>query len=420
MNAIETWARKQRVAKGAPWRAGALLVSFALGGACVSLDAAGPGGEAAGEKAAPGGGVDEGASPDVRLTDGTADDLLPVPCKEEECRFEWPKGEYRACPLGTCYPGGVNGPGVYVAKGGDYCLRHDEGPFLYCPEGFLSKPGGDVRLRLRDYAQPESVQEVPLGALVHDEKGERKVELIALGAIDSKLVVSYRDGGVEQSAEGAGLEPFTFTFEAAPEGGSTPFGYELSIAFNAGASTDVERYQVAYRTRGWGAEAWAGLCQGKPSSFFRGARVDGMTAEVKTSPSHTTMSCGTGAISACLDWGYRPWNDDAPPGTTAGAHTYLFATCLQAKRAAYLAGRGDPTSYTDAGTPLLRRDHFGINDEPVTQVQFEAIWTPAGALCLNEMRHPEKRTDEITQQIPRCTPIEWSMAGKFATGLVKW
>lgn len=393
--------RAKRAAERRP-RSAARWALAALGGAAVGAGCASP--------EAPRG----GEAPLARLVDGDVGAVLPVPCRDDECDVEPRPAYYRSCPTGTCFPGGVNGPGVYVDKGGEYCLRDGDG-FAFCPEAFVAK-GQSVRVLLRDYRDPAVVHEAPVAVRLADEKGDRPVDLLSLRAEGTALVATFSDGGgPAQSFGGGDLERLTFTFEATPAGGVTPIGFELRVEPDVKASTKIERYRLSYRMTGGAVPAWTDACGGgEPSSFFPGVRVDGMTAQVDPAPYDTVVSCRTGAVDACLEWGYHPW--DAGPTGSLARSIYLFASCLQAKRAAYLAGYGDPTSYTVAGTPLYRRDHYGINGDPVTD-DFEAIWSPAGALCLDRMRHEELRTEEIAKTLPRCSPIAWSPEGKFATGM---
>ncbi|HEU4533336.1 MAG TPA: ADYC domain-containing protein, partial [Polyangiaceae bacterium] len=179
----------------------------------------------------------------------------------------------------------------------------------------------------------------------------------------------------------------------------------------------LRHYKASYRPFDSAPNAWMPLCvggAGQPRSVFLGGmRVDGVTAEVTADADATTMACETGAIDTCMVWGYTPWN---PRARSNDAGNYLFGSCLQAKRAAYFVGLGDPKSYTQGGTPIFLRDPFGIQTSSADPL--EALWSPRGAECINpdRLRRPELRgTLPIPPSVPRCdTPPRWGPLGKIA------
>lgn len=396
------------VRNAAPWRAFTLLLCVA-GGACV---ASAP---ADGER------DDEGG---LSARDGRLDEdpsaTLQIPCKEKQCTYEPVRGTYRGCPTGSCDPGSGNGRGIFIKASSNYCFELSDGYFSFCPEGFVTTDKG-VQIRLRDYTNPEIVHEATVTATLG---GLAPVELLSVDVQGGELSITYDEKpGLQQTAMGADLERLVLTFEATPlhgGGGGPPVTYELNIKGDKPNGLAVPRYDVYYRrpSKSGPAKPWARYCnvfkQDPRTSFFAGHPVDGLTAEVGDEPSAVTMSCETGAIDTCLEWGYRPWDDSKTQSLTISRD--LFASCLQAKRAAYLAGLGDPTSYTTDGTEILVRDHFGIRDD-LAGNRPEALWGPGGALCLDEMRHESLRTEDITKALDHCNPFDWSTQAKLATGL---
>ncbi|HEU4533501.1 MAG TPA: ADYC domain-containing protein [Polyangiaceae bacterium] len=368
-------------------------------------------------------------TPDKTGTGGTPDkggpknprEVLPTNCQGEDCIIRTVQSSLESCPSGTCDPGPVNGKGVYVVTGGNYCLTADGPSPRFCPETFVTNTAG-VRLLLHDAVDGRRTYESRVSATLATPAGEKSVDLIGVIATQTKLALRYRDGTSDRTATDAELEAlrlqFTVVLQAPITSGPRSFAYELRFRpSDAGGLPDgMRRYEASYRLRNAPA-GWSHHCAGegkdRAASFLGGKKIDGLTAQVTNDGASVTMSCETGAIEACLAWGYAPWN--AKARSTANGD-YLFASCLQAKRAAYFVGRGDPTSYTKDHTPIKVRDPFGImtNNAP----PLEAIWSPRGAECLNGdlLRRPELRgTLAIPPGVPRCSP-SWSDVGKLATG----
>jgi len=115
-------------------------------------------------------------------------------------------------------------------------------------------------------------------------------------------------------------------------------------------------------------------------------------------PNAVTLACTGGAIEKCVGFGYRPWaNGTSCIGWSneqfcwpVSLVDYLQA-CTRMIRADYC---GNGTSYTVDGTVLNIYDYLS---PPIQSFatntgenwQFEARWTPDGAMCLTKPRHPE-------------------------------
>ncbi len=347
---------------------------------------------------------------------------LPAGCKGRDCELSTSSAALRAhCPTGSsCDVGSGNGRGIYVARESEYCFVDDghQGS-TFCPEHFVTAPGQGVLLQMRHARAPLTLLAAHVSAEVSEAGGRRPVELRELRADKTELAARYLDPatGAERVATGAALA--ALSFHARSQTKDVVFNFEFTIA-PAPAAGGVARYAVSYQAAGspGGPRRHCGA-SGSPlaASFLGGKRVDGLTAQVAEDPAATTMSCQTGAIDTCLGWGYAPWEPRAN-GVERG--NYLFATCLQAKRAAYYVGLGDTTSYTRNGTGIYRRDPFGIHSEPqgapdeAWASSLEAIWSPRGAECLNLDRRRRQDIDVPDRRLPRCSAPQWTPTAKIA------
>nr|WP_227027596.1 ADYC domain-containing protein [Corallococcus soli] len=184
-----------------------------------------------------------------------------------------------------------------------------------------------------------------------------------------------------------------------------------------------KRFRVLYRqvgTRTWRRQCDAPESADVASLFLPARQVDGLTAAVQGQDTAITLACETGAIGACLRWGYQPWDPTSFQDDRDRASVY--GACLQAKRAAYFIGLGDLQSYTVGGTEFLRRDAHGFgarSNDRLDELEFvEALWSPRGAECLNPMNRRRDLPLPRGLQLPVCgsTP-KWSPRGTFATGV---
>jgi ADYC domain-containing protein len=348
--------------------------------------------------------------------------LLPTNCSGDDCTITT-AALRSGCPTGSCDPGPANGNGIYVVTGGNYCLAAEGPAPRFCPQTFLNHPGG-VRLSLLDAVDPRIAYEVPVRAVLAPPSGpQRPVELVSIRGDRTRLTVRFKDPDrpdrvrIATDEQIAAMElNFVIQTKEIVRVGEYRYALRVRPLGASGEPAGLRRYDISYRLAG--APAWAHHCAagGRPrqASFLGGKRVDGVNAAVTNDDGATTLSCETGAIETCLQWGYTPWN---PKARTPGSGDYLFGSCLQAKRAAYFVGRGDLKSYTQSGTEIVLRDPFGI--QAYDTLPPEAIWSPRGAECLNSdrLRRAELRgTLAVPPDMPRCDPLAWSRYGKLATG----
>ncbi len=319
------------------------------------------------------------------------------------------------CPTGspTCDPEN-NGLGVYIARGGKFCLPTLTPQSRLCPETFVNGPQG-VMLKLFLTAGPgNAVHTVPVsGVFLEAGPGPNRTrKLKSISADKARLVVKYESivhtsTGVLSSIETATDAQLTeMSFEFKVPTLTAAFEYSLKFERAGAVNADgpapqalLERYRVSYRTKTWGSGSaawgpWQPICVGEggqlKSSFVGGREVNDKSAKVTANANAVTMSCETGAVDTCTKWGYAPWAGGGGP-----AREQLFGACLQAKRAAYYVGQGELGGFTRPGTPLLLKDVFGVHNDAIDAASLEAAWSPEGAQCFTWKR---RRRPELLRQ----------------------
>jgi ADYC domain-containing protein len=345
--------------------------------------------------------------------------ILPTNCSGNGCNITTLAARL-TCNGPDCNNGPENGLGIYVVAKGNYCFNDGEvGSF--CPETFVNISPSGLRLRLREPGALLTTREASLaGRLVPPGGGPAQpVDLVRMRADQSKLELGIKGTTDPTDHIASDDELDRLEVLVSVTLGESPYPLALLRWKPAGAPgpDGLLHYEPSYRSVNSTPNDWVPLCvadTGQPRSVFLGGiTVDGLTAEVGDDASATTMACETGAIDACMVWGYTPWN---PKANSKVASNYLFGTCLQAKRAAYFIGHGDPETYTQSGTEIFLRDPFGIQTYEVDPL--EALWSPRGAECLNpeHLRRPELRgVLTIPPDVPRCdVPPRWGVFGKIA------
>ena len=95
-----------------------------------------------------------------------------------------------------------------------------------------------------------------------------------------------------------------------------------------------------------------------------------------------TMTCTAGAIGKCVRFGYKPWRTSSDGQSLWDYHQ----ACTRMVRADY-CGTGE--SATRDGTVINLYDRIGIQTrDDNLDFQFEAGWTPEGAICVQHARIP--------------------------------
>lgn len=137
------------------------------------------------------------------------------------------------------------------------------------------------------------------------------------------------------------------------------------------------------------------LCQPGPDGRQQGfpiathMRPDG-SVEV-TAPEQFELVCTSGARGKCIRFGYRPWEP---------AERDLYAACTRMVRADYC---GDAVATTRNGMLIDLYDDRRIeaaDNDPAQE--FEAGWTPHGAVCVRHVRVKENISlDRLVTACPR-------------------
>jgi hypothetical protein len=148
-----------------------------------------------------------------------------------------------------------------------------------------------------------------------------------------------------------------------------------------------------FSVRDAGSGGWKEMCQ---------PDADGLQAgfPLQLGEGHGfVLTCTSGAQGKCVRFGYKPWAS-GPGGVTLLDH---WRACGRMVRADY-CGDGEP--HTRDGTLIDMYDKLGIQkDEPSEGMQFEAAWSPQGAVCVRRVRIAEIFSLEaLRQSCPRFKP----------------
>ncbi len=93
-------------------------------------------------------------------------------------------------------------------------------------------------------------------------------------------------------------------------------------------------------------------------------------------PDHFTFACGGGAVTKCINLGYRPW--ESRDGVSLAPH---HQACTRMLRADYC---GDGTPHTQNGNRVNLYDSLGIQQD-TEHWFFEANWDAEGATCFSPL-----------------------------------
>ena len=121
------------------------------------------------------------------------------------------------------------------------------------------------------------------------------------------------------------------------------------------------------------------LCEpgpdGRQQGFPLATRERADRGSETTAPEQFDLVCSAGARAKCVRFGYRPW---------VPAEERLYNSCVRMVPADY-CGLGNPT--TRNGMRIDLYDTAGIETPENDPAQeFEAGWTPEGAVCVNHPR----------------------------------
>ncbi len=146
------------------------------------------------------------------------------------------------------------------------------------------------------------------------------------------------------------------------------------------------------------------ICPPGPDGLTKAFPMSGKwTADLRHIPDEKTFNliCTAGALGKCVRFGFKPWGDNLPDGTSRWD---LHQACSRAVRADY-CGMGEGT--TKNGTLIDIWDRYGVNPpdpagDAEHRLSFEAAFSPEGAVCVARTRIPESATVEsLAKTCPR-------------------
>jgi len=174
--------------------------------------------------------------------------------------------------------------------------------------------------------------------------------------------------------------------------GTTSEGRPVEVAICGAEPSPEDPGMVWYRIEAWNpvAQEWENPCVAlgrvpDPRALAVRGAWDASGAH-QDAPGKLTFACENGAISKCIQWGYKPWASRGGQ-SLAGLHQ----ACTRMARADYC---GDGRSHTHEDTAIDMYDGLGVlaktteasaGWEP-TRASFEAAWAPDGATCVAHTR----------------------------------
>ncbi len=261
--------------------------------------------------------------------------------------------------------GGYWDGGSFAAKKGSVVNAEWHGSFYNVKE--ISTKGSDLRLFLED------------GVGSFEVAGEELAGLV----LHLRIPSFHKRGD---------LAPYSLIFQSFKALESTTkdiFGYEIvSVAENIPGAV---KQPFCYR---------GDTGDNEPAQFSVGSQWDVLTASRTDDASLVSVSCASGGIGRCQQWGYRGWTEAqvASSGTfekLVDAHQ----SCIYMKRADY-CGTGD--TYTEDGTMIGIDDNFSPAFQKSGGSDVEAVWGPKGAICLTKQRRPDIFFPGCAVPLPLC------------------
>jgi hypothetical protein len=146
--------------------------------------------------------------------------------------------------------------------------------------------------------------------------------------------------------------------------------------------------------------AWTHLCEAGPDGRRQGFPIPGRArGDATIGPAEAgvfELTCTGGAQGKCVRFGYRPWEPHAGEPSAWS----LYNACVRLVRADYA---GDGAGTTRNGQPIDIYDVAGIQEpgnDPAHD--FEAGWTPEGAVCVRHVRVEENTSlAALAASVPR-------------------
>ncbi|HNK45046.1 MAG TPA: ADYC domain-containing protein [Pseudomonadota bacterium] len=229
--------------------------------------------------------------------------------------------------------------------------------------------------------------------------------LNGIGLNGSELFIAVNAQTILRGATVVGTE-FHYKYQAPGSSTAAQFTVRIDAAsidpnakIPSGQTNDVWIYKLVVRQDGMTPPSeWSSLCyteQGAPdTALLLSNRWDQTTGNRIDTPTFITFACRDFALGKCARMGYRPWAKSSSC-TGSGSNRKCsdvalvdhHQSCVRMMRADYC---GNGKSYTVNGTLIDIYDYLNPPIQvPETDWDIEARWTPTGAICINEPRHPE-------------------------------
>ncbi len=248
------------------------------------------------------------------------------------------------------------------------------------------------------------VEGLTLTSATYTGGGLTNAVVTGLALNNSELLIAVGD----KLFRGSSVEGLELHYSYQANATSAPVVYTIKFGASGldpraklpqGQANDVWTYSLSWKLASAPADAaWQSWCQTETGSADRAIllanRWDSKTVNRVNQPSFVTFACHDWPLAKCTWMGYRPWANGTSC-TGAGSQRKCtdisladhHQSCVRMMIADYC---GSGKSYTVNGTLIDIYDYLNppIN-VPETDWDIEARWTPTGAICINEPRHPE-------------------------------
>ncbi|WP_164017450.1 ADYC domain-containing protein [Pyxidicoccus trucidator] len=187
--------------------------------------------------------------------------------------------------------------------------------------------------------------------------------------------------------------------------GTSGDGKPVEVAICGAEPAHEDPEVMWYRIEAWNpvAREWENPClangavQDPRAMAVRG--VWDSSGAHQDAPGKLTLACETGAISKCIYWGYKPWEQ-----RNGQSLADLHQACTRMVRADYC---GNGRSHTPEHTLIDMYDVLGVLSRMTestaawntARASFEAAWAPDGASCLARTRDGQDM-ESILQECP--------------------
>lgn len=224
-------------------------------------------------------------------------------------------------------------------------------------------------------------------------------KLAGLQTINSMLIVSLLDPVTMKITKVTNIDVdgLALSFDVTPVFPLRSQPKSISLFFNfteerKSSGTGIFGYKIQYLIKG--AAAKVDFCLNSDLTdewnvFHTGAFFNPLTGVGTSGGNITNITCRTGAVATCMQWGYQPWASAfSKVSQQVESLEKYHQACIHMKRAAYI--QADLTrTFTIEGTEIEINDPFDPPFHSSSMTTTEAYWTEVGATCVSDKRHPE-------------------------------